>query len=42
MLHLATGQQPYKDLSLVQMVTAMTKGRALLCLTPCLSGCSTF
>ncbi len=28
LLHLATGQQPYKDLSLVQMVTAMTKGRA--------------
>ncbi len=26
-LHLATGQQPYKDLALVQMVTAMTKGR---------------
>ncbi len=27
LLHLATGQQPYKDLSLVQMVTAMTKAR---------------
>ena len=27
LLHLATGQQPYKDLTLVQMVTAMTKAR---------------
>ena len=27
LLHLATGQQPYKHLTLVQMVTAMTKAR---------------
>ncbi len=27
LLHLATAQQPYKDLTMVQMVTAMTKGR---------------
>ncbi len=39
-LHLATGQQPYHNLTHLQLVSAMFKRKALKCLTACQAGCS--